>query len=118
MPMLPAAPARFSMTKAWPIASAKCGWRMRAARSEAPPGAKGTITRTGRLGYPEAVCARAVAGAAVGASIAASSSRRRPKLVRILVPPVLEPGPAGFRRCAPPRRVLALDPQPHRALQP
>src|SRR5882672_4811589 len=57
--MLPAAPARFSTMICWPRSSPRRGWRMRPTKSDAPPGANGMITRTGRLGY---ACPSARAG--------------------------------------------------------
>jgi hypothetical protein len=48
--MLPEAPARFSTTIGCPSSSASLGCMMRPTKSEAPPGAKGMIMRTGREG--------------------------------------------------------------------
>src|SRR5262245_47735165 len=50
---MPAAPPRFSTTNGWPSFSVIFCARMRAEMSE-PPGAKGTIMRTVRLGYDSA----------------------------------------------------------------
>jgi hypothetical protein len=50
VPMLVPPPGRFSMTNGWPSRSdSHCPIR-RATMSVAPPGASGTITRTGRVG--------------------------------------------------------------------
>src|SRR6187549_549808 len=51
--MLPEAPGRFSTTICWPSSSAMRGWMMRPTKSDAPPGANGTIMRIGLLGYWE-----------------------------------------------------------------
>ena len=50
MPMLPDAPGRFSMTICWPSTSPSFGETMRATKSDAPPGANGTIIWMGRFG--------------------------------------------------------------------
>src|SRR3954463_7493822 len=50
MPMLPAAPGRFSITTGWPQIAVSFSPTRRGIRSDAPPGAKGTITRTGFCG--------------------------------------------------------------------
>jgi hypothetical protein len=50
MPMLPDAPGRFSMTIVCPSASPSFGEMIRATKSDAPPGANGTIILTGRFG--------------------------------------------------------------------
>src|SRR5215216_4636146 len=47
-PRLPAAPGLFSTTTDWPMAADSFGLIRRARMSEVPPGAKGTISRTGR----------------------------------------------------------------------
>jgi len=57
--MLPAAPGLFSTTIGWPSSSPIFGCMMRPTKSDAPPGAKGMIMRTGLLGYD---CAIASAG--------------------------------------------------------
>src|SRR5919109_1673418 len=74
MPTLPAAPARFSITICWPRNSDMPGWMSRAAKSEAPPGANGTIIRMGWLGYLEGSSA-AQAGATVPTALAARPAR-------------------------------------------
>ena len=48
--MKPLAPGRLSTTKVWPSCSESCWDITRAMMSEVPPGANGTITRTGRDG--------------------------------------------------------------------
>src|SRR6218665_825898 len=50
MPMLPLAPLRLSTTKGWPSTACRRSAMARATMSVAPPGGKGTISRTGRLG--------------------------------------------------------------------
>ncbi len=57
MPMLPAAPGRFSISTGWPHSVCSFSPTRRGIRSEAPPGANGTITRTGFCGQD---CANAV----------------------------------------------------------
>jgi hypothetical protein len=47
---LPDAPVRLSITTCWPSASPSFGATMRATKSEAPPGANGTIILIGRVG--------------------------------------------------------------------
>src|SRR5258706_12879554 len=49
-PMLPPAPARFSIRTGWPSVSLSFCWATRATISVGPPGAKGTITRIGLAG--------------------------------------------------------------------
>src|SRR5262252_3107568 len=51
MPMLPAAPGRFSITTGWPQIAVSFSPTRRGIRSDAPPGANGTITRTGFCGH-------------------------------------------------------------------
>src|SRR4029079_1448694 len=53
-PMLPPAPARFSISTGWPSVSESFCWATRATISVGPPGAKGTMTRIGLEGQ---VCA-------------------------------------------------------------
>src|SRR5436190_485236 len=48
--MLPAAPGLFSTTIGWPSSSPIFGCMIRPTKSDAPPGAKGMIMRTGLLG--------------------------------------------------------------------
>src|SRR3954462_5619233 len=50
MPMLPAAPGRLSITTGWAHIAASFSPTRRGIRSDAPPGANGTITRTGFCG--------------------------------------------------------------------
>src|SRR5687767_6881955 len=64
MPMFPAAPGRFSISTGWPQIAVSFSATMRGMRSEAPPGANGTITRTGFCGHdcactPDAAKSRA-----------------------------------------------------------
>src|SRR5687768_18591466 len=56
MPMFPAAPGRFSISTGWPHIAVSFSPRRRGIRSEAPPGANGTITRTGFCGQ-DCACA-------------------------------------------------------------
>src|SRR3990172_8899662 len=49
VPMIPFAPARFSIVTGWPRSSCTFGSTIRAVTS-APPGGKGTITRMGLAG--------------------------------------------------------------------
>src|SRR5262245_17074603 len=55
---MPFAPGRLSTMTCCPQDSVSFWPTVRASRSDGPPGAKGTITRMGRVGY---VCAPAVA---------------------------------------------------------
>src|SRR5215208_2627116 len=50
MPMLPAAPGRFSITTGCAHIAVSFSPTRRGIRSDAPPGAKGTMTRTGFCG--------------------------------------------------------------------
>jgi hypothetical protein len=50
MAILPDAPGRLSMMICSPSNSESFGAMMRATKSDAPPGAKGTIMRSGRVG--------------------------------------------------------------------
>ncbi len=85
MPTLPAAPARFSTTTCWPRNCVSPGWISLATKSEAPPGANGTITRMGWVGYLEASCAAAVPMATTEARIAATTAKALRKLVVIVL---------------------------------
>src|SRR5262245_41649337 len=51
---MPPPPVLFSITTPWPHRLESCCARKRAARSVMPPGANGTMIRTGRSGNPEA----------------------------------------------------------------
>src|SRR5216117_1553803 len=62
--MLPPAPARFSTTNCWPRVSLSFAPTILAMMSTGPPGAKGTMTRTGLFGQPCAKQAPASAHAA------------------------------------------------------
>src|SRR5258708_25749765 len=62
--MLPPAPARFSTTNCWPRLSLSFTPTILAMMSTGPPGAKGTMTRTGLLGHAWAWQAPANAHAA------------------------------------------------------
>ncbi|OLB79101.1 MAG: hypothetical protein AUI16_02060 [Alphaproteobacteria bacterium 13_2_20CM_2_64_7] len=66
MPIVPPAPVRFSMTICWLIARDIASPTTRATKSSPPPGASGTMKRTGRLGHSvsedRAACARAALG--------------------------------------------------------
>jgi hypothetical protein len=62
--MLPAAPARLSITNCWPMLSDTFCSTMRPTTSFEPPAGHGITTRTGLVGYPApagvaAVCANA-----------------------------------------------------------
>ena len=59
--MFPDAPPRLSMMTCWPMNSANFGCRMRATKSDEPPGAFGTIMRSGRDGKVSAGCAAVAA---------------------------------------------------------
>src|SRR6516162_1269829 len=63
MPIVPPAPVRFSITICWPIARDTGSPTTRATKSRPPPGASGTMNRTGR-GHAASVapCARAAFG--------------------------------------------------------
>jgi hypothetical protein len=49
--MVPPAPARLSTMNCWPNSAVSFDANMRATMSVPPPGASGTITRTGRSGH-------------------------------------------------------------------
>src|SRR5688572_17738926 len=51
MPISPAAPPRLSTTNCWPRYSESLFENTRAVMSLPPPGANGTMTRTGLVGY-------------------------------------------------------------------
>src|SRR5690242_2936024 len=51
MPIRPPAPPRLSTTNCWPRISDNFAENTRAVMSLPPPGANGTITRTGLVGY-------------------------------------------------------------------
>jgi hypothetical protein len=72
--MLPPAPARLTITAGWPNLAFSPVETMRAITSVGPPGAAGTMNRTGRLGYGPSVWACALVPAV--ASIAAKAARR------------------------------------------
>ncbi len=77
VPITPLAPGRLSTTTGWPVRSSTCRPISRAVMSPEPPGAKGTMMRTGRVGQ---ACARAAGDAAAArpaAQPAASSAPRR-----------------------------------------
>src|SRR5207247_10461038 len=63
--MLPPAPARFSTTNCWPRVSLSFAPTILAMMSTGPPGAKGTMTRTGLFGQP---CGRQAPASAHAAS--------------------------------------------------
>src|SRR5262245_16823053 len=67
MAMLPLAPARLSITTAWPVLAVICAPRMRAARSVTPPAEVETMSLIGLAGYP---CAKARLGRAAMARMA------------------------------------------------
>src|SRR5688572_31493245 len=60
MPMLPAAPVRFSMTTGWPQSCASLAPITRGRKSDGPPGLNGTMMRTGRTGKSCAIAHDAV----------------------------------------------------------
>src|SRR5262245_34572035 len=68
------APPRLSITICWPRLSLIFGATMRAMMSVLPPGANGTIRRTGRTGY---VCANASGAAAIARPHATRSDSRQ-----------------------------------------
>src|SRR6516162_1746511 len=76
MPMVPPAPVRFSITICWPIARDTDSPTTRATKSSPPPGASGTMKRTGRLGHVVSVapCARAASGPCGAWAISPSSA--------------------------------------------
>src|SRR5215475_9882645 len=79
MPMVPPAPVRFSTTTCWPIVSDMRSPAARAIKSIAPPGASGTMIRTGLFGQSDA-CAQArerLPRPAATAPVAAKRSARR-----------------------------------------
>ena len=65
----PEAPGRFSTSTGWPSRSESLGWMMRATVSLPPPGAKGTMSVTGRVGN---ACAKAAPVAAPNAAKSAA----------------------------------------------
>src|SRR5918998_1188352 len=78
-PITPPEPPRFSTTTGWPGPSDIVWAQMRATRSAAPPGAKGTTIRSGRLGYGASgpACAAAIPGAPRASAAAKARSRSR-----------------------------------------
>src|SRR5690242_6927495 len=68
MPMRPAAPPRLSTTNCWPRASESFCENWRAEMSLPPPGANGTMTRTGLVGYCWACAGAAAVSTAASAS--------------------------------------------------
>jgi len=74
VPMLPPAPARFSMTKGCPRISAIFGVTVRATMSVPPPGGNGTMTR---IGFDGKFCA--------SAALAASKTARNRCFISLLV---------------------------------
>src|SRR6266516_438497 len=85
MPMVPPAPVRFSMTTCWPIARDTGSPTTRATKSRPPPGASGTMKRTGRLGHAasDVPCARAGFGPC-GAWAIPPSSAMPPAAARLM----------------------------------
>src|SRR6187399_3246641 len=79
--MLPPAPGRLSTTTDWPNDSVNCCDRTRATMSVPPPGAYGTINRSGRDGYD---CA------SPSPALRMALSNRKPPSVRIFT--ILPPG--------------------------
>ena len=85
LPTTPLPPGRFSMTSGWPSRSPSRWAISRASMSVAPPGGKGTITRTGRLGR-QTPWAWAWAWATwIGAGRAASAARPPANCRRVAV---------------------------------
>src|ERR1041385_5586226 len=76
MPMFPAAPGRFSITTGWAQIAVSFSPTTRGIRSDAPPGANGTITRTGFCGHD---CAFETGGAR------RTAVRSRSRSMRILL---------------------------------
>src|SRR6516162_1393385 len=85
MPIVPPAPVRFSITICWPIARDTGSPTRRATKSSPPPGASGTMKRTGRLGHVASVvpCARAAFGPC-GARVIPPSSAMPPAAARLI----------------------------------
>ncbi|WZB71938.1 hypothetical protein WJ968_09575 [Achromobacter xylosoxidans] len=69
--MEPPAPPRFSTTTGWPSSRVSPSANTRAVVSVTPPAPKGTISRTGCVGY---ACAHA---AAIGSAAPNKTARRR-----------------------------------------
>src|SRR5882672_4106699 len=70
------APGRFSMMNGWPSRS-ESHWPMRrAVMSDAPPAAKPTMMRTGRVGYSCAHAGVQIAGAAIATAADSRNLRR------------------------------------------
>ena len=92
MPSVPPAPVRFSTTICWPIERDMTSPTARAIKSIAPPGASGTMKRTGRFGHgvsaapPWARAAR-TAGSARPAVAADAKNSRRPIILLIVFLP-------------------------------
>ena len=74
VPTLLPAPGRFSTTNCWPSRSESHWPTKRATMSVDPPGANGTIKRTGRVGY---VCPFAMSGTTGRAAAPAARCRNR-----------------------------------------
>src|SRR6218665_3164916 len=73
MPVLPLAPLRVSTSQDWPSTACRRSAMARETMSVAPPGGKGTISRTGRLG--EAGCVWPIAGRLAAAWVPAARAR-------------------------------------------
>lgn len=86
-PTVPLAPARFSTVTVWPVRSAMRVATVRAMVSTEPPGAKGTMIRTGRAG--QAPWARAGWAKAGSMAPAARAVRRVMRVVMIRESPEL-----------------------------
>ena len=76
MPSVPPAPVRFSTSTFWPSGPDMRSPSARAMKSMAPPGASGTMKRTGRFGHPP-LCARAPRPASASAAAAALLMKSR-----------------------------------------
>src|SRR5258707_11099325 len=76
VPILVAAPPRFSTPTCWPQISESLPATTRAIASVPPPGGNGTTSRTKRVGQPCADARLGSAGAAIEAAVSAMARRR------------------------------------------
>src|ERR1700730_16854949 len=76
MPIVPPAPVLFSITTCWPIVREICSPTTRAKKSNPPPGASGTMKRTGAAGYACCLATRDAAGRATAAAASRRNCRR------------------------------------------
>src|SRR3954471_1915716 len=88
---MPAAPGRLSTTTCWPSPAASCVETSRASRSLPPPGANGTMRRSGLVGYS--------AAAALKESAAAKAiPKKRRSVSKIIYVPFLYEAAGGVNR--------------------